>query len=171
MLDIKPKRTSIRKQSLTSMPSTTCLYWFYLSGPKDMSYLNNQSGHRQPHTLIEAHISLPALGPVYLFVICLNLPVLMLLCCKWVRKGALNLISGLSCWIETIPQIYGNTQPGVEDNSISGGQWLGLIVLQIGPPSFFPWLPLAHWRYSSFILKFSEGFVQLGINLEPAKIM
>lgn len=45
------------------MASTACLFWFDLSGPKDMSYLNNQSGHRQPHTLIETHILLPAFGP------------------------------------------------------------------------------------------------------------
>ena len=75
-------------------PWTTCLSGF-LHGLKGTAHLNNQLGQRgthihtdtDTHRLIELHIPFPKEASVYLFAICLNLPVLMLLCCKWVRKG------------------------------------------------------------------------------------
>lgn len=51
---------------------------------KGTAHLHNQPGHRQTHTHThsELHILFPKKASVYLFAICLNLPGLMLLCCK-----------------------------------------------------------------------------------------
>lgn len=101
-------------------------------------------------TAIELHIPFPKKASAYLFAICLNLPILMLLSCKWVRKGPFIRSLGfptrvrLSHGSMVIHGLGWRTIPLVEDRG-RGAQ-------QISPP-LLP-IPLGWLAINLFSLKF-----------------
>lgn len=105
--------------------------------------LFERSGHRfkkkstRP-TAIELHIPFPKKASAYLFAICLNLPILMLLSCKWVRKGPFIRSLGsptrvrLSHGSMVIHSLGWRTIPLVEDRGWGAHQISPLLPIPLG---------------------------------------